>query len=161
MSYNKNSEICDYIQLNFSDATVNNNVMSWNIPDVYYTNRRSPVCTVKMVEVAMLTSQNTTLLVKYKNSAQNVYSSKNSGAILASAFRKFDGGANTNYVMNNTNDIEVLTSARPQTISLEIVQPTDESVLISNSAYFVLRFKYYDPDEVAKNFISTSYKSML
>tara|TARA_R110001632_G_C11077552_1_gene388122 strand:- start:46 stop:531 length:486 start_codon:yes stop_codon:yes gene_type:complete len=158
MTYIKSDNpICDYIQLHFQDATIQGTKMTWNIPNVYYSNLNSPVCTVVLEEAAVSTSQNLNLLVKWLGSVQNGFNTRNSGIVLSHLFRMFDGGVSTNYCNNYPSDVKVLTTARPQSITLEIIEANDSPILIDSSAVFVLKFEYYDYKAVTNGLINSSY----
>ena len=158
MNYIKaENPICDYLQLHFQDATVNGTKMTWNIPNVYFSNLNSPMCTVALEEAAVSTSQNMNLSVKWVGSVQNGYNTRNSGFVLSHLFRKFDGGVNTNYVNNYPSDVKILTTARPQSITLEIIEANDSPILISSSALFILKFEYYDHKAVVQGLQNSSY----
>ena len=158
MTYIKaENPICDYIQLHFQDATLNGTKITWNIPNVYYSNLNSPMCTVSLEEAAVSTSQNLNLSVKWLGSVQNGFNTRNSGIVLSHLFRMFDGGDDSHYCNNYPSDVKVLTTARPQTISLEVIQANDAGIVIDSSGYFTLKFEYYDYKAVVVGFDNSAY----
>jgi hypothetical protein len=158
MTYIKaQNPISDFIQLHFQDATLNGTKMTWNIPNVYYSNLNSPMCTVTLEEAAVSTSQNMNLSVKWVGSYQNGFSTRNSGMVLSHLFRMFDGGLASNYCNNYPSDVKILTTARPQTITLEVIEANDAGIVIDTNAYFTLKFEYYDHNAVIEGMQNSSY----
>lgn len=160
MTYIKaQNPICDYIELHFQDATLNGTKMNWNIPNVYYSNLNSPMCTVSLVQSSIDNTTNINLNVKWVGSVQNGFSTRNSGVILGHLIRNFDGGNLTKYYLNESNTVQILTTARPQTIVLELVTPDDvgEAIDETGDGFFLLKFEYYDHKAVVEGMKNSAY----
>lgn len=160
MTYIKaQNPICDYVELHYQDATLNGTKMNWNIPNVYYSNLNSPMCTVSLVQSSIDNTTNTNLNVKWSGSVQNGFSTRNSGVILGHMIRNFDGGALTKYHLNESNTVQILTTARPQTIVLELVTPDDvgEAIDATGDGFFILKFEYYDHKAVVEGMKNSAY----
>lgn len=160
MTYIKSDNpICDYVELHVQDATKNGSQLSWNIPNVYYSNLNSPVCEVSVVQSSIDNTDNVNANIKWRGSVQNGFNTRNSGLILGHLVRNFDGGALTKYYLNESSSVKILTTARPQTIVLEIVSPDDAGVTIdaTGDGFFVLKFQYYDYKAVTNGLINSSY----
>lgn len=160
MTYIKaQNPICDYVELHYQDATLNGTKMNWNIPNVYYSNLNSPMCTVSLVQSSIDNTTNNNLNVKWSGSVQNGFSTRNSGVILGHMIRNFDGGALTKYYLNESNTVQILTTARPQTIVLELVTPDDvgEAIDATGDGFFLLKFEYYDHKAVVEAMKNSAY----
>ena len=100
MEYQKSKNtICDYVELHFQDASVSNNEMTWNIPNTYFSNLRSPISEVCLSECSVDTSQNVNLNVKWLGSVHNAFNSRNRGLVMGHLIRNFDGGNETKYYL--------------------------------------------------------------
>ena len=165
MNYNNSNSICDYVTVQLKDATVNNNIYTWNIPNTYYSNRRSPVAEVCLVDGSIVTDEQHGLAVVWLGSNQNQYNTQNDGALIGTLRNFRVNGAEYVYEMGKSCTIEVATAARPQTIQLKFVDVTNASVTMlvdaNHGGQLVFKFKYFDPEEIGQNFIDTSYKSIL
>lgn len=163
MTYIKSDNpICDYIELHFQDATSSTDYkLSWNIPNVYYSNLNSPVCEVSLVQCSLDKQPNVNANVKWLGSIQNGYNTRNNGLILGHLIRNFDGGDTTKYYLNESSTVKVLTTARPQTITLQIVEPNYTPVNIATNAdgagFFLLKFQYYDYKGITNGLLNSSY----
>ncbi len=157
MEYQKSNTICDYVELHFQDASVSNNEMTWNIPNTYFSNLRSPIAEVCLVESSVDTSVNVNLNVKWLGSVHNGYNSRNRGLIMGHLIRNFDGGTTTKYYLRETSSIKIITPARPQTITLSVVTPDDVTAEISSNGFFTLKFEYLDPVAVVEDLTNTRY----
>ena len=160
MTYIKSDNpICDYVELHVRDATKDGSQLIWNIPNVYYSNLNSPVCEVSVVQASIDNDDNINSNLKWRGSVQNGYNTRNSGLILGHLIRNFDGGLLTKYYLNEASTVKILTTARPQTIVLEIVEPNDVGVTIheDGDGFFILKFQYYDYKAVVQGMQNSSY----
>ena len=148
-------EISDIIVLHQADArntTLNagNDTLVFDIPASYYTNQRSSVCNVSLVDfnfVADATDEY--VLVYYDNIGQNQFNSSNNGVYLGYGICK---GANTDALqLTNLNKLKVLVNARPTTISLKVKAQGNQNLgsAITN-AFFVLKFEYSNPVDTSE-----------
>ncbi len=154
-------DIKDYIVLRQTEAvssTLNatNNTLTWNIPSTYYSNQRSNVCSVKLID-AYGTANNirdNKLSILTNLSIQN---QSNSGNTLPYLGKLQSGGEASG--SDNTSiqaDMELLTAPRPTTITFTIInQTTNTGSLLNavNGAVFVLQFKYYDVEKTTNNLV--------
>jgi hypothetical protein len=166
MEFPENSySVDDYITLNGRDRqSVSGNVLTWEIPQTYYSNRRSNVCTVECSTGVV--SDNTGLgtvdivVISYENGGQNSYSSGNASPVLGIAQQTSD--ANETYSIKSTG--QLLTQARPNRISLRVEsakraslgdanQPAFSPTVQDTDCQFVitLKFKYYNQLKTASN----------
>jgi len=162
MTYIKSDNpICDYLELHVQDATISGSQLSWNIPNVYYSNLNSPVCEVSVAQASIDNVNNVNTNLKWRGSVQNGFNTRNSGLIFGHLIRNFDGGALSKYYLNDPSTVKILTTARPQTIILELVEPSDAGIVIDTNAgaggFFVLKFQYYDYKAVTDGLINSSY----
>lgn len=115
----------DYVTLNARDReSVSGNVLTWVIPQTYYSNRRSQVCTVECTcgSVADNTGVGTVdiVVISWENGGQNSYSSSNVAPVIGIAHQTVRGTGSTDrsYLINGTG--QILTQARPNRISLRV-----------------------------------------
>jgi len=140
-------EINDFLVLHQADArntTLNagNNTLVFDIPSTYYTNQRSSVCSLSLVDFGFVEDgTDNYLLVYYDNIGQNQFNSSNNGVYLGHAVCRFD--ANSTYQTPDVEKVEVLVNARPTTISIKVLAEGNSPLgaAITN-AFFVLKFKY-------------------
>lgn len=143
-------EINDIIVLHQANARnstldANNDTLVFDIPATYYTNQRSSVCSISLVDfnfVADATDEY--ILVYYDNLGQNQFNSANNGVYLGYGVCK---GANTDSLQStNLNNIKTLVNTRPTTITLKIKAEGNTALgsAITN-AFFVLKFEYSNP----------------
>ena len=143
-------EINDIIVLHQGDARnttldANNDTLVFDIPATYYTNQRSSVCSISLVDFNFVAdATDDYILVYYDNIGQNQFNSSNNGVYLGYGLCK---GANTDALqLTNLNKIKTLVNARPTTITLKLKAEGNTALgsAITN-AFFVLKFEYYNP----------------
>ena len=143
-------EINDIIVLHQGDARnttldANNDTLVFDIPATYYTNQRSSVCSISLVDFNFVAdATDDYILVYYDNIGQNQFNSSNNGVYLGYGLCK---GANTDPLqLTNLNKIKTLVNARPTTITLKLKAEGNTALgsAITN-AFFVLKFEYYNP----------------
>ena len=140
----------DYVALYIADATQSSDFYTWQIPQSYYTNRRSQVCTVTCrggsIETTTVVHG---LVVNYVNGAQNAYASGNVQAILTHGYQTIEH-SNNKMAFNFTQSSELLVSARPQQIVLKITDHAKGS-LASVKGCLTLKFCYYNQLDTGEN----------
>ena len=152
-------EINDVIVLHQADArntTLNagNGLLTFDIPASYYTNQRSSVCSISLVDfnfVADATDEY--ILVYYDDIGQNQFNSANNGVYLGYGICK---GANTDPLqITNSDRFKVLVNARPTTITLKLKAQgnTNLGAAITN-AFFVLKFDYANPVDTSETLLN-------
>lgn len=159
--YTVSTSICDYMTLQFKDATVVSDSYIWNIPNTYYSNRRSPVSQVCLADAQIVTGDQHALAVVWMGSSQNQYNTANDGAFMGTLQNFRVVGAENYYELRKSKTIDILTSARPSTIRIKLVDATNVTVPLTidanNGGQLVLKFKYLDPQQVTRDFVSTQY----
>jgi hypothetical protein len=143
-------EINDIIVLHQADARnstldANNDTLVFDIPATYYTNQRSSVCSISLVDFNFVADETDEyILVYYDNIGQNQFNSANNGLYLGYGICK--GRANDALQLTNLNKIKTLVNARPTTITLKLKAEGNTALgsAITN-AFFVLKFEYYNP----------------
>ena len=162
----------DYVTLNAIDKmSLSNNVMTWAIPQTYYSNRRSQVCTVECVTGLASDDQtagNDGIVISYENSAQNSYSSGNNAPVIALSTQT-SRVSNSNYESHTLIGCgRLLTQARPNIISLRIETSQRENLgtfttpPAATDAQFVicLKFCYYNQLDTGEA-LHSSYTPLL
>ena len=170
MEFPENSySVDDYITLNGRDRqSVSGNVLTWEIPQTYYSNRRSNVCTVECTSGVV--ADNTGLgevdivVISYENGGQNSYSSSNVAPVIGISSQTVRGTQATyeSYLIHATG--QILTQARPKRISLRVESAKRASLGTDNLPAFsptvqdtdcqlviTLKFKYYNQLKTASN----------
>ena len=153
----------DYVTLNARDKqSILGNVITWAIPQTYYSNRRSKVCTVECVAGFLADNQtagNDGIVISYVNGGQNSFSSGNREPVI-SITHQTTRVSGTNYESHALVGCgQLLTQARPARISLRIEtsQRTSLGTFTTPPAdgdvQFVicLKFKYYNQLKTASN----------
>ena len=139
----------DYVSLYIADSTQNGDFYTWQIPQSYYTNRRSQVCTVTCrggsIEPTAVVHG---IVVNYVNGAQNAYASGNVQAVLTHGYQTIEH-SNNKMAFNFTQSSELLVSARPQQIVLKITGHDKESIT-SAKGCLSLKFCYYNQLETGE-----------
>ena len=148
-------EINDVIVLHQADArntTLNagNGLLTFDIPASYYTNQRSSVCSISLVDFNFVAdATDDYILVYYDNIGQNQFNSANNGLYLGYGVSK---GANTDPLqISNSDRFKVLVNARPTTINLRLRSQGNSALgsAITN-AFFVLKFEYSNPQDTSE-----------
>lgn len=146
--------IPEYLTLYGNDATVNSNRYKWSIPSAYYSNQRSSVCFVSLVDCIINdTTLDTEILVKYTG-AQNGFSTKNDGTILGSLVINTDSGSHGHLRYQQTECIKLLVNARPSNIEI-ILTDVDNAVVEPDSITFVLKFEYLNAIDTVRTYEKT------
>ena len=152
-------EINDVIVLHQADArntTLNagNGLLTFDIPASYYTNQRSSVCSISLVDFNFVAdATDDYILVYYDNIGQNQFNSSNNGVYLGYGLCK---GANTDPLqLTNLDKIKTLVNARPTTITLKLKAQgnTNLGAAITN-AFFVLKFEYANPVDTSETLLN-------
>jgi len=171
MEFPENSySVDDYITLNSRDRqSVSGNVLTWQIPQTYYSNRRSNVCTVEVVTGVIsdniVNGPVDAVVISYENGAQNSYSSNNAPAVLGISSQSVRGSSYNDETFLIRGSGQLLTQARPNRISLRIESSRRESLGSDTKAAFAsppsdaddcqfvitLKFKYYNQLKTATN----------
>jgi hypothetical protein len=123
--HNMGYRVDDYVTLNARDReSVSGNVLTWVIPQTYYSNRRSQVCTVEVVSGCVadniINGDVDMVIISYENGGQNSYSSSNVAPVIGIAGQTVRG-SNVNYETFSIAPVgQILTQARPNRISLRV-----------------------------------------
>ena len=148
-------EINDVIVLHQADArntTLNagNGLLTFDIPASYYTNQRSSVGSISLVDFNFVADETDEyILVYYDDIGQNQFNSANNGVYLGYGICK--GGANDALQITNSDRFKVLVNARPTTINLRLRSQGNSALgsAITN-AFFVLKFEYSNPQDTSE-----------
>lgn len=152
-------EINDILVLHQSDARnstldANNDRLIFDIPAPYYTNQRSSVCSISLVDFNFVADETDSyILLYYDNIGQNQFNSANNGVYLGHGICK--GKANDSLRITNSDRFKVLVSARPTTITLKLKAQgnTNLGAAITN-AFFVLKFEYANPVDTSETLLN-------
>ncbi len=123
----------DYVTLNARDReSVSNNVLTWVIPQTYYSNRRSQVCTVEVVTGVVadnITNGNVDMvIISYENGGQNSYSSSNVAPVIGIGGQTVRGTTYNDETFSIVPAGQLLTQARPNRISLRVESSRREAL---------------------------------
>ena len=152
-------EINDIVVLHQANARnttldANNDTLTFDIPSTYYTNQRSTVCSISLVDFNFVAdATDDYILVYYDNISQNQFNSANNGLYLGYGVSK---GANTDPLqISNSDRFKVLVNARPTTITLKLKAQGNTALgaAITN-AFFVLKFEYYNPIDTSEELLN-------
>ena len=152
-------EIHDIVVLHQANARnttldANNDTLIFDIPSTYYSNQRSTVCSISLVDFNFV-ADNTDeyILVYYDNIGQNQFNSSNNGVYLGYGICK--GGANNALQLTNLDKIKTLVNTRQTTISLKLKAQgnTNLGSAITN-AFFVLKFEYANPVDTSETLLN-------
>lgn len=148
------TDVVDYLVLSMNTASEANSVYSWQIPKAYYSDQRSSVCKVELIQF------NHT-----KGSHHDIaYVSTNLG--LQNQYNAQIDGRNVLAVLSNPNNslgslqsgecMRLLTDARPSLISLAFNDNASPNVR-KDPATFVatLKFTYFNPVETTKLYLDS------
>ena len=148
-------EINDIVVLHQANARnttldANNGLLTFDIPSTYYTNQRSTVCSISLVDFNFVAdATDDYILVYYDNIGQNQFNSAKNGVYLGYGVSK---GANTDPLqISNSDRFKVLVNARPTTITLKLKAQGNTALgaAITN-AFFVLKFEYANPVDTSE-----------
>lgn len=156
-------DISDILVLHQSQARnstldANNDTLVFDIPNTYYSNQRSSVCTITLVDFNFSKDANDDyVLVYFDTIAQNQFNSANNGVYLGYAI---NGKANDPLQVTNLNQFKTLVTARPSTITLKIKAQGNSNLSSAiTNAFFVLKFEYSNPvdtgEELSNQFTPT------
>ena len=123
----------DYVTLNARDReSVSNNVLTWVIPQTYYSNRRSQVCTVEVVSGVVaeniINGDVDIVVISYENGCQNSYSSSNVAPVIGIAGQSVRGTTYNDETFSIVPTGQLLTQARPNRISLRVESSRREAL---------------------------------
>lgn len=148
-------DIKDFIVLRQEEAiftTLNqfHSTLTWNIPPSYYSNQRDNTCSVMLIDAYSnaANSNDNKLSILTNLSIQN---QANSGNTLPYLGKLIDGSIETDHI-----NMELLTSARPTTISFNIKNLNNANGVLSGAltgCLFVLQFKYYNAIKTSDNLV--------
>ena len=169
----------DYVTLNARDReSVSGNVLTWVIPQTYYSNRRSQVCTVEVVSGAVsdniINGTVDMVIVSYENGGQNSYSSSNVAPVIGIACQSVRGTNVNDETFSIAPAGQLLTQARPNRISLrvedsrrralgdDINNPAFPATVTDDDCQFVitLKFCYYNQLDTGEA-LHSSYTPLL
>lgn len=166
MNYIKaENPICDYLELHIQDAVKDSeHIMQWTIPNSYYSNLQSGVCLVSLAQSSIDISPNVNANVKYLGSIQNGHNTRKNGLVMAHLIRNFDGGTETKYYLNEASPVKILTTARPQSVKLQLVEPNNTAInpkeTEAGAGFFILKFEYLDYKQVQQGINNSKYPMM-
>lgn len=149
--YDNTLNIKDYVTLFIHEADENpsNGIYTWRIPSTYYTNQRSTVCTVSVVSANLTPAQtHNSVLIDYANGGVNSYN-KNQRYIIGHA--QLMDHTNKSFFIDGGN-IELLTTARPDTITLKFVKENDGLEKEMTNGTVTLQYCYYNADSTNANY---------
>ena len=162
----------DYVTLNARDKqSISGSVITWEIPQTYYSNRRSHVCTVECITGLATDDQtagNDGVVVSYVNGGQNSFSSGNKAPVIALSTQTTLVSGTNNETHTLVSCGKLLTQARPHRISLRIETPqggalgTFTTPPAATDAQFVicLKFCYYNQLDTGEA-LHSSYDPLL
>ena len=148
MSYSSGLKVCDYVTLHSNDTSSHTEgVYTWNIPQSYYTNQRSQVCTVTCARrVALIDSNNLKgSIYTYENNGYNHFASSGGRPVIAYAH------VNSVRAHEIQGAGELLTSARPQQISIKVTDLAKVVITATTTFSITLKFTYYNAIETARD----------
>jgi len=153
MMYNEGFKVEDYLTLFINDATRSGDNYTWQIPQTYYTNRRSRVSTVKCIGGTIEpTAVVHGLVINYVNGVQNAYTSGNESGVLTHGYQTLEH-SNNKIAFNVSQGGELLVSARPNQITLKITDHNKATVRDGSDikGCLTLKFCYYNQLETGEN----------
>jgi len=148
------TEVEDYLVLSKNSATLTGSTYSWQIPSAYYSDQRSTVCKVQLIQ-----------LHHTKAAHHHVaYVSTNLG--VQNQFNSQIDGRNVLAVLSNPNNtlsslqagggMTLLTDARPSEVKLTFNNNASPNVAVTPDTFLaVLKFTYYNPKDTTKEFLAT------
>jgi hypothetical protein len=161
-------KVCDYLSLFIIDAEKQNNTATsltynWTIPNSYYTDQRSQVCTVEITNGSLATSTVGTgvygFSVQYlNNGSHNQYFSKTivkdntltktSSPVIGYGHERHNGES----VFSVEGNGALLTNARPQNIILKFIKhdKTEITEIDVLKGCLTLKFSYYNSIDTAR-----------
>ena len=158
MSYSNKYNIKDYVTLFISEAdntpsnvgsggTNPGGVYTWKIPQSFFSNQRSNVCTVGIMTGSISGVYTSHGVVVDYRSGLNSYSKKQRHII---GHGHSIGFKENEYFFENT-DIELLVNARPDSISLGFYSEADNGAKVVAAGSITLAFCYYNASETNAN----------
>ena len=148
MSYSSGLKVCDYVTLHSNDkSSLTEGVYTWNIPQSYYTNQRSQVCTVACARgVAVI--ENSSMkgsIYTYENNGYNHFASSGGRPVIAYAH------VNSVRAHEIQGAGELLTTARPQQIAIKVTDLAKGDITDATTFSITLKFTYYNAIETARD----------
>ena len=164
------ANIKDYVTLFFDESLTvfNSTLFTWSIPASYYSNQRSRVCSVSIVDATITTDTLfKSILIDYINGGFNSYSTaKRRNVIGQMSIVETSGGLSTYVISHVSEPIRLLTNARPDKIQIKLLK-TDNTEIRDTDIYFIgaggcitLAFTYYDAEETDKQ-LHNQYTNVL
>lgn len=150
--YENTLSIKDYLNLFLGDANVlSAGIYEWDIPSTYYTNQRSTVCTVSVCGANLKSAgPHTNLMIEYSNGGRNIYSKDNNTYVIAHCQHEDSGGGGNALYKAFSQDIQLLTTPRPQKIRLRFIHSNNANQAME-SGCVTLKFCYYNAEETNKD----------
>lgn len=150
--YDNTMTIKDYVTLFLNEGTlISTGIYEWQIPSTYYTDQRSTVCTVSVVGANIASSgTHTNILIEYSNGGNNIYSKDNNTYVIAHCQHESTGAGGNSLYKAFPQEIELLTTARPQVIRLRFLTGT-KGVQAMDNGCITLKYCYYNSEHVNKD----------
>ena len=148
------TEVYDYLVLSKNSATVNGSVYSWNIPNAYYSDQRSTVCKVRLIQLHHTKGAHHHIAYVSTNMGlQNQYNAQIDGrnvlAVLTNPIEQLSS-------LQAGDGMELLTDARPSEIKLTFNTNASPNAKVEPDTFLaVLKFSYYNPVETTKQYLET------
>lgn len=155
------ANIPDYLTLYKSDANVEANKYTWNLPSNYFTNCRGNKCYISLSHCIITSDAPTSheaLILRYDGGLNANTSNKGSNVIgLINVVSTNENNDNVLFTSSTSpENIKLLIPARPPTITLSTFSPDNTSALIDD-AVFVLRFDYLEQSD---DYTNTFYNKL-
>ena len=161
-------KVCDYVTIHAEGTLTTDNpnqIYEFDIPNTYYSNQRSQVCTVEITSGMVKSSVGTVkdVIIHYLNGGVNHYVSNSLRPVIGNAIKITTTTANDTTIahtmlINPTGAL--LCNARPQKISIQFrnLAYTDgnlqaPSLAAANQIFnfmITLKYSYYDSIETAR-----------
>jgi len=148
------TEVSDYLVLSMNKASVSNSVYSWQIPNAYYSDQRSSVCKVQLIQLNHTKAAHHEIAYVSTNlGVQNQYSAQLEGRNILAVLSNPE---NTLGTIQTGEDMSLLTSARPSLIQLTFNDNQNPNVKREPDSFVaVLKFTYFNPVETTRVFLDT------
>ena len=144
----------DYLVLASSTSSKANNIFTWNIPNAYYSDQRSTVCKVELIQLHHTkgTGHHQIAYVATNLGVQNQYCGQLGGRNILGVL---NNNKNTQSTLPEGQCMSLLTPARPSKIQLTFwdgADPTNATVS-PDSFVATLKFSYFSPIETSKTYL--------
>ena len=153
-NYGVSYKVDDYVSLYLIDALQRGDFYTWDIPQTYYTNKRSQVCTVTCLGGTIQPTETVHgLVISYVNGSQNSYTSGNDYPVLCHSYQTLEH-SNNKIAFNISQGGELLVRARPNQIILKITDHNKDTAyddVLFLKGCLTLKFCYYNQLETGEN----------